>query len=64
MLDYGYRSKCCYAPIKMGFNRVKNTKIKKPVWVCVKCGTRDVYIVPKHEAQSQQEDTTELNVVD
>ncbi len=55
MLDYGFRSKCCYAPIKMGFKKVKNTNLKKPVWICTKCNTRDVYIIPKSGEESQTE---------
>lgn len=45
MLDYGYRSACCYAPIKLGTKKIKNTKLKKQIWICVRCGKRDVSLV-------------------
>lgn len=48
LLDYGYRSKCCYAPLRMGSKKLrKGGKIK--VWVCTACGTTDVGIVPKED---------------
>jgi hypothetical protein len=51
MLDYGYRSKCCKAPIRIGFKIIKDTfpQQRKTVWVCTKCSTRDVNIIPKSE---------------
>lgn len=45
LLDYGYRSRCCYAPIRIGFKRLKNTTSKKKVWVCVRCKKSDVAII-------------------
>lgn len=45
MWDYGYRSKCCYAPIKMGKKKVKNTSVTLNVWICCKCNKRDVDLV-------------------
>lgn len=50
MLDYGYRSKCCLAAIKVGKKKVKNSNEKITVWVCVLCGTKDVALVTKEEA--------------
>lgn len=50
MLDYGYRSKCCKAPIKMGTKKITKTNQKIKVWVCCTCGTKDVDIIPKDEA--------------
>jgi ribosomal protein L37AE/L43A len=47
MLDYGYRSACCNAPIRLGTKKNTKTKIKINIWVCVKCGSRDVEIVKK-----------------
>ena len=44
MLDYGYRSSCCYAPIRMG-KKVLKSGLKVKVWVCVKCKKRDVNLV-------------------
>ena len=43
--DNGYRSGCCYAPIRLGKKALKNSKLKKSVWVCTKCGKRDVSII-------------------
>lgn len=53
MLDYGYRSKCCKAPLRMGKKKVKKTQQIMDVWVCCACKTKDVDIIPKEEALSQ-----------
>lgn len=53
MLDYGYRSRCCKAPIRIGFKLVKNTNQRKSIWVCTKCQSRDVAILAKEEVQNQ-----------
>lgn len=53
MLDYGVRSKCCLAPIRFGFKLNKKTGIKHKVFICVRCTTRDVDIVPKDDLQGQ-----------
>ena len=45
MLDYGYRSICCYATIRIGTKKVKGTTIKKKIWICNSCGKRDVSLV-------------------
>lgn len=50
MLDYGYRSKCCKAPIRMGLKKLKKSNEKVRVWVCCTCGTKDVDIIPVSEA--------------
>ena len=47
MLDYNYRSKCCFAPIRLGRKTNKKTNIKIQIWICCKCGGRDVDIVAK-----------------
>lgn len=54
MLDYGFRSKCCFAPIRLG--RKKNKKLNKTItiWVCTKCLSRDVDIVPKDGSEVQE----------
>lgn len=51
MLDYNYRSFCCKAPIRLGKKTLKGHEIK--VWVCTKCGKRDIAIIPKEQALSQ-----------
>ena len=50
MLDYGYRSKCCKAPIKMGKKKIKKLNQEIKVWVCVRCKTKDCEIISKDEA--------------
>lgn len=54
MLDYGYRSKCCKAAIRMGMKKVKKTNEKVHVWVCCNCGTKDVDIISREEALQAQ----------
>lgn len=53
MLDYGYRSRCCKAPIKISFKKIKNTNQRKTIWVCTKCDSRDIDIIPKEEVKNQ-----------
>jgi len=55
MLDYGYRSKCCKAPIKFSFKIIKDTAPQKrrAIWVCTKCQSRDVAIIAKEELKIQ-----------
>jgi hypothetical protein len=48
MLDYNYRSKCCFAPIRLGTKKIKKTNQKIQIWICCKCGGRDVDIVPRN----------------
>jgi hypothetical protein len=45
LLDDGYRSKCCYAPIRLGRKRIKKTNVKVNIWICCNCSSRDVGIV-------------------
>lgn len=52
-LDYGYRSKCCYAPIRFGFKLNKTTGIKKQIMICTRCTTRDVDIVYTGQSKGQ-----------
>lgn len=56
MLDYGFRSKCCSAPIRVGFKRMKLSNTRKTIWVCTKCQTRDVNIVAKADLENQTRD--------
>lgn len=44
-LDFGYRSACCHATIKLGNKKIKNTKQVLKVWICNNCNKRDVDIV-------------------
>lgn len=46
-LDYGFVSECCFAPIKMGRKKVKNTNLKMNIWICCQCDRKDIGIV-KH----------------
>lgn len=43
--QYGYRSACCNAPIRLGKKKVKNTNVKVDIWICCKCSKRDVSLV-------------------
>jgi ribosomal protein L37AE/L43A len=53
MLDYGYRSLCCGAPLRLSKKTVKKREVK--VWACTKCKKNDVPIIPKGYQQSQEE---------
>ena len=61
MLSYGYRSKCCYAPIHIGTKKVKNTNMKIQIWICNKCGKRDVDLVEYNKDGASR--TTQKNKV-
>lgn len=43
--DNGYRSRCCYAPIRLGFKLIKKTNMRTKIWICTKCSKRNVDIV-------------------
>jgi hypothetical protein len=43
--QYGFRSACCHAPIRMGRKKVKNSSVKIHIWICCKCSKRDVSLV-------------------
>lgn len=43
--DNGYRSVCCYAPIKLGKRTIKKTNLTVSIWICCKCQKRDVNII-------------------
>lgn len=43
--DNGYRSACCYAPIRLGKRVVKSTNVRVSIWICCKCQKRDVNII-------------------
>jgi hypothetical protein len=44
-LDNGYRSKCCYAPLRLGKKKIKNSNTKINIWICTKCKTKGVDIM-------------------
>lgn len=48
-LDYGVRSKCCFAPIRFAFKLNKKTGIKNRIFICCTCQTRDVDIVDRDD---------------
>jgi len=54
MLDYGVRSKCCLAPVKLGRKKLPKTNQKITVWVCCTCQTKDIDIIPTEQALSQK----------
>jgi hypothetical protein len=51
MLDFGYRSRCCRAPIRLG--KRKKDNIIKSVWVCTKCRKSNIDIIPNEELDIQ-----------
>jgi hypothetical protein len=53
MLDYGYRSRCCFAPIRLGRKKIKKLNKTVMIWVCTKCLSRDVDIIPKDGSEVQ-----------
>jgi hypothetical protein len=59
LLDFGYRSKCCKAPIRIAEKKIKKTSERIKVWVCLSCMTRDVDIIPKEEALGQTKNSTD-----
>jgi len=44
-LSYGTRSKCCYAPIRMGTRKIKNSSREVKIWICCNCKKKDVDII-------------------
>lgn len=56
MLDFGYRSRCCKAAIRLG--KQKKNNIIKQVWVCTKCRKSNIDIIANDELYSQQENNT------
>ena len=55
MLDYGSRSRCCKAPIRL--NKIKRNNIYKQVWQCTKCRKSGIDIIPTGEVRSQLENS-------
>lgn len=68
-LDFGFRSACCHAPIRMGKKKIKNTKQVLKIWVCTNCEKRDVDIVETSKSNVAkstfaQVDTDDPDVID
>jgi hypothetical protein len=53
MLNYGAKSRCCRAPIRLGFKKSKFSKIKHTTWVCTRCHRSDIDIISDQEANNQ-----------
>ena len=51
MLDYGYRSRCCRAPLRLG--KTNKNNIIKSIWVCTKCRKANVDIIPNDDIRNQ-----------
>lgn len=51
-LEFGYRSACCHAPIRLGKKKIKNTKLTVNIWICCNCEKRDVNIVERNKTES------------
>lgn len=54
MLDYGFRSKCCSATIRLGRKKIKKLNRTTLIWICNKCGSRDVDIISKDGSESKE----------
>lgn len=55
MLDYGYKSRCCRAPIRLGRKKSNYNKLVLKVWVCTKCKRSNIDIIPNEELNNQVE---------
>ena len=44
-LSKGYRSACCYAPIRLGYKKIPKSNLRLKIWVCCKCESRNVNII-------------------
>jgi hypothetical protein len=55
MLDYGYKSRCCRAPIRLGFKKSPYKKLSIKTWVCTKCRRSNIDIIPNSEVNNQDE---------
>jgi hypothetical protein len=54
MLDYGYKSRCCRAPIRLAFKKSSLSNIKHQVWACTKCKRTNIDIIPNEEINNQE----------
>lgn len=54
MLDYGYKSRCCRAPIRLAFKKSSLSNIKHQVWACTKCKRTNIDIIPNEEVNNQE----------
>lgn len=55
MLDYGFRSKCCKAPIRMGKKKIRKTGQLITVWICCACKMKDVDVISREDALRKEE---------
>lgn len=51
MLDYGYRSRCCRAPISLA--KQKKNNILRSVWKCTKCHKTNIAIISREDMDYQ-----------
>jgi hypothetical protein len=63
-LDYGFRSECCFAPIRMGKKKVKNTKLKVNIWICCNCQRKDVGLVKYNKSEQGEATVPKLGTDD
>lgn len=52
-LNNDSRSKCCFAPIRLGWKTNSKTKLRLKIWICTRCKTRDIDIVSSDVDKSQ-----------
>lgn len=57
--DYGYRSGCCFAPIRAGRKRIKDSKQTVLIWVCTRCKKRDVVLLDLNRTIASQSSENE-----
>ena len=53
MLDYGYRSRCCKAPIRLAFKKSSLSNLKHQVWACTKCRKTNIDIIANSDIDNQ-----------
>ena len=63
-LDNGFRSKCCYAPLKLGKKKIKNSNTKINIWICTRCKKRGVDIVKYIKNLTAESNFDELDTDD
>jgi hypothetical protein len=53
MLDYGFRSRCCKAPIRLAFKKSNLSNTKHQVWICTKCRRANIDIIANENINNQ-----------